>query len=144
MGLKSTSGRTPEQIMTGIVVEIRSGYRPALEAAALHVEAEWKATLSTPGRGAPRRDGSLASAPGDPPAPDTFALQRSVGHEILGDGATVKARVGTPLDYAAPLEYGTKDGKLLPRPHLRPTLLRVRDSLGRIMGAAMKLTGRTR
>jgi phage gpG-like protein len=51
-----------------------------------------------------------ASAPGQPPMTDTGALVRSIKVDFLPGSAMV----GSPLAYAAYLEYGTR--KMAPRP----------------------------
>jgi phage gpG-like protein len=125
-----------------------------------------KEELSTPGRGKLRRGetvrkgkgsrrkdktvrtrgvpmtklGTRASAPGDPPAPDSGALRNSVlYHEQNG-----KDVVGVDQPQAPALEYGTKSaGKnhnvtILPRPFMRPAFQKVRDHLGPDVAVALK------
>lgn len=60
-----------------------------------------------------------ASAPGEPPAPDTGALRASVGWRLL-DPDTIRVSVGT--QYAANLEYGTRT--IAPRPFFRSVVAR--------------------
>lgn len=96
-------------------------------------------------RGAPRvKLGSRASAPGDPPAPDSGALRNSVlFHEQNG-----KDVVGVDQPQAPGLEFGTKTaGKnhnvvILPRPFMRPAFQKVRDKLGAVVAVALKVRGR--
>jgi phage gpG-like protein len=141
----------------------------AKRAIGLTLVAAIKEELSTPGRGRYRRGetkrlgkgsinkktgqqrtrgavrtalGSRASAPGDPPAPDSGALRNSVKyHEQKG-----KDVVGTDQPQAPALEYGTKTaGKdhnvvILPRPFMRPGFQKVRDKLGPGVAAALKVT----
>lgn len=61
-----------------------------------------------------------ASAPGQPPAPDSGDLRDSIDYNArrLPDGAEVE--VGSDLDYAVFTEMGTR--KMLARPWLRPTI----------------------
>lgn len=67
-----------------------------------------------------------ASAPGEPPAPDTGKLRGSIQTEY--DRSTQKGRVGTNDVRAAPLNFGTRRaGKsrkvvILPRPFMEPAL----------------------
>lgn len=63
-----------------------------------------------------------ASAPGEPPAPDTRALQNSVDFEAtrLRDGTEITIGVASPAEF---LEYGTS--KIQPRPFFRSTVMRV-------------------
>ncbi|QDP54147.1 MAG: hypothetical protein GOVbin4685_7 [Prokaryotic dsDNA virus sp.] len=56
-----------------------------------------------------------ASAPGEPPAPDTGVLLGSIYHERAGQFSAV---VGSRLAYAAFLEWGTF--KMAPRPAWTP------------------------
>jgi hypothetical protein len=83
-------------------------------------------------RGAPRTKIDLtnrASAPGEPPAPDTGQLRNSIHFEFVDEN---KVRVGTHLKYAEALEFGTTTaGKshnvvILPRPFMRPGLAAAR------------------
>jgi HK97 gp10 family phage protein len=57
-----------------------------------------------------------ASAPGQAPASDTGRLANSITAEISGKEATITA--GT--EYAAPLEFGTRD--IEPRPFMVPAM----------------------
>jgi phage gpG-like protein len=98
-------------------------------------------TVKTSGR-ARTRLGTRASAPGDPPAPDSGALRNSVKyHEQKG-----KDVVGVDQPQAPALEFGTKTaGKkhnvtILPRPFMRPAFQKVRDKLGPNVAVALKVT----
>lgn len=64
--------------------------------------------------------GHNPSQPGEAPAPDTGTLMRSVTHsvEATRDGAT--ANIGSNLEYARYLEYGTS--KMRARPWLSQAL----------------------
>lgn len=57
-----------------------------------------------------------ASAPGQPPAPDTAYLRNSIGYELTTE---TTSEVGTPVEYAQPLEFGTT--RIAPRPFMRPS-----------------------
>lgn len=76
--------------------------------------------LSRPGKGEVYRRGKSvvhrASAPGDPPAPDTGRLRGSTQGEVFAtaDGALGVVSVNT--EYAAALELGTE--KMAPRPYI--------------------------
>lgn len=63
-----------------------------------------------PATGRQRPDGSIASAPGEPPMTDTGRLVGSIYMDIDPKAATV----GSKLVYAQHLEYGTR--KMRPRP----------------------------
>ena len=75
----------------------------------------------------PRRT-HTASAPGQPPMSDTGRLANSITFDRLGD---LTAVVGSNLDYAVHLEYGTArmnfaGGVGGPRPFFRPAVERMR------------------
>lgn len=77
--------------------------------------------LNQPGKGKPyvrstggfQRKG-VASAPGDPPAPDTGRLRGSATSEVLLERDAATARASIVADYAAALDQGTE--KMAPRP----------------------------
>ena len=77
----------------------------ALTLCALKVERTAKEDMSPP-----------PSQPGQPPAVDTGRLRASITHRIEGNVAFV----GTTVEYAAYLEYGTS--RIEPRPFLHPAL----------------------
>ena len=62
-----------------------------------------------------------ASAPGQPPMTDTGRLANSITFDRLGD---LTAVVGTKVDYAPHLEYGTS--RMAARPFFRPAVERMR------------------
>lgn len=122
-----------------------------LRAAGAVLVRTWKETLRTPGAGEVYRRPRLtktgdfkrsrktgerlyythrASKPGSPPAPDTGALRNSIQLEVIGP---TKVRVGTNVEYAGWLEFGTK--RIAPRPHARPSAAKARGLMGvRIAG----------
>jgi len=67
-----------------------------------------------------------ASAPGEAPARDTGALVNSLVTEKSGKFARV---IGTNIEYAEALEFGTKSGKLAPRPFMRPAVVKKAKSI---------------
>lgn len=72
--------------------------------------------LSAPGGG--RTYGvHTASAPGQPPAVDTGRLRQSIRVQKVGPG---HYRVGTDVQYAIFLEFGTR--RIAARPFLRPSV----------------------
>ncbi len=100
-------------------------------AAGLVLESYLKVELSQPGSG--RVYGThRASAPGEPPAPDSGVLRGSVGIEQIPDG-TVRVAVSAP--YAVALEFGAPERGLQPRPFFRPAL---RRALPAMQGAAVE------
>jgi HK97 gp10 family phage protein len=137
----------------------------ALVAAALVFEANTKELLSRPGAGAIRRsgqtrvgagsfrrgkDGKLqlvrrgaartkidvtdrASRPGDPPAPDTGTLRNSIAHEVV---SSQRVRVGTNVEYAPFLEFGT--ARMAPRPFMRPALAMSRQQMADAIVAELR------
>ena len=114
----------------GLIAITTGGVNPGLTLAAVTLEGAIKLELSRPGSG--RIYGRhQASAPGDPPAPDTGTLRASIGHEQTGD----TVRVGSSLAQAGTLEFGTvRAGRgrrtvIEPRPFMRPALARVRGQL---------------
>jgi HK97 gp10 family phage protein len=62
-----------------------------------------------------------ASAPGQPPMSDTGRLANSITFDRLGD---LTATVGSALNYAPWLEYGTS--RMAARPFFRPAVERMR------------------
>lgn len=95
----------------------------AMTKTALFGEALVKAKLSEPGRGKEYSRGKtakhIASAPGQPPAPDTGRMRAATTHEVIVSGLRVIARVTVNVDYALGLELGTE--RIAPRPFIRPT-----------------------
>jgi len=73
-----------------------------------------------------------ASAPGEPPAPDTRELVETIGTSGQGAGTTRVVDVGVTsaaaAAYVLPLELGTS--RLLPRPVWIPELQRAASSPG--------------
>ena len=65
---------------------------------------------------------------GNPPAPDTGALMRSVTHSVENENGQAVGYVGSILsnpDYPRYLEYGTS--KMKPRPWLKTALIKCQD-----------------
>ena len=116
----------------------------ALLGTAAVLQAEIIQTLSTPGRGRLRRQpakvrrwlrsknekvrakgaafaqSNRVSLPGDPPAPDVGRLRASITIDRV---SVFVVRVGTNVEYAPWLEYGT--ARLKKRPFMRPSWMRV-------------------
>lgn len=76
--------------------------------------------LSQPGQGE-TYGRHTASAPGDAPAVDTGRLRQSIVALKVGDA---RWRVGTNVQYALYLEFGTR--RMAPRPFIRPVIEKVR------------------
>jgi HK97 gp10 family phage protein len=64
--------------------------------------------------------GPPRSAPGEPPHIDTGALIDSYDYNVEGDAGTIILEVGSTVEYAPYLEFGTS--RMDARPHLRPAL----------------------
>lgn len=97
--------------------------RAALKAQELRTEIVTQ--LSQPGRGREYQRGNVthrASAPGDSPAVDSGRLRASIGVQKRGEG---HYRVGTNVEYAPLLEFGTR--KMAPRPFMRPAVEKVKS-----------------
>lgn len=141
----------------------------AVAAASLVFVGVIKETLSTPGRGVIRRsgrervgagsfnrgkDGKLhmvrrgaartnidltdrASLPGDPPAPDASNLRNSIDYELTSE---TTSRVGTNVEYAEPLEFGTLH--MSPRPFMRPSLVKAQPFMGPVVVGELKFGGK--
>jgi len=110
-----------------------AGNEKAARAGALVLVREIKLELSKPGSG--RIYGThQASAPGQPPAVDTGVLRNSIDFEVLE--AEQKVRVGSGVDYAPLLEFGTP--RILPRPFMRAAFERAKTAMGRDAAAELR------
>lgn len=133
--------------------------RNAVLAATLHLETVVKRWHSRPGSGrmyrvkrsafrlGPRSSRSpvrwhQASAPGEPPAPDTGALKRAIGHQYpTTEAGTIRGMVGTNAVQARRLEYGGRDGRgvyIAPRPAWGPATLEAEARMDAIINEAMQ------
>lgn len=77
------------------------------------------------------------SLPGNPPAPDTGNMRASIHYTIekFGEDSAVGV-VGSDVDYAKMLEYGTS--KVAPRPWLKPSLNKNEDWIIKAIRGVMK------
>lgn len=75
----------------------------------------------------------VASAPGQPPATDTGILASSIHTTFSDDGLT--AIVGSPLDIATYLEYGTSH--MAARPFIEPALDKNRGEIVELIAGAV-------
>ena len=91
---------------------------------AIHAEAR-KSIQRIASKGNERPDGSFASAPGMPPNTDTGTLVRSIEFDI--DMEKAKGKVFANAEYAAALEFGTKD--MTERPFMAPAYAKFRDDI---------------
>lgn len=113
-----------------------------MRATVLDGEALTKVMLSQPGTGRLYQRGKTvehrASAPGEPPAPDTGRLRASVSSEVVRGLDDVTGYVVVNTEYAAALELGTE--KMAARPYLsripREHGARLRTVFARFSGIA--------
>jgi len=80
-----------------------------------------------------------ASAPGQPPAPDTGTLKNSITWQVLRRNKRIVGRIGTGLPQGAALEFGTKDGRIKARPYIRPVLRREAMKVQRLLGKGFRV-----
>jgi phage gpG-like protein len=71
------------------------------------------------------------STPGEPPAVVTGTLKRSLTHEYIKDSRGFCGVVGTNVEYASGLEFGTF--RIAARPFMRPALNAKRPTLAACM-----------
>lgn len=135
------TGNNISILMEKISARIMVKGEAAARAAGMVLEQQVKLELSTPpdrtGRLYPRGGGKArqASAPGEPPAPDTGALRSSVQTQHLPDGS-VEIRVKRP--YAVVLEFGAPERGLAARPFFRTAIAKAREPMCRAARAAAK------
>ncbi len=132
--------RALQQMTANLSTVVREGMastRLSLPRVGIELTSLMKQTLSTPGRGRLYRgkrapggrdyqgrfvskevaaQGHRASAPGDPPAPDTGQYRNSWSY-ATGPGYV---EIGTPQERGPALEFGSST--IEPRPHVRPTV----------------------
>lgn len=106
-----------------------------MRAVVLDAEAILKADLlSRPGTGRTYKRGKTvthtASAPGEPPAPDTGRLRASITTEVIRGTDEVRGIVTANTEYAAALQLGTE--KIRPRPYLSRLASDYSDRLRRV------------
>jgi len=146
---------------------VEKASKDAIWKAGAHLEKRLKEKLSHSGTGKEYSTGfktaryayHVASAPGQPPAPDTGRLRASITHNLTGKVGTklpdpgggknkVKGYVGTNVDYGKILElgamiypFGNPNIKvpLLPRPWLFPTLMEEANAVAAIIRNSLKM-----
>ena len=77
-----------------------------------------------------------ASAPGEAPASATGRLRQSLRIGVRVASKSAEGRVGSPLDYAFWLEYGTR--YMQPRAHLSRAYAKVKSRLIRVIGSGIR------
>lgn len=138
--LVGPNGEDGKVVISESLKRLRANVPAAALVGAYVLETTWKEILNTPGRG--RVYGShQASAPGDPPAPDTRELLESVRSVLVetdSPDVEVAVRVQSDDPVSKFMEFGTlprgrqlnakagraalgsKLGGVAPRPHARP------------------------
>lgn len=141
-GLRTTFSFDPSSVLRGLAAakaEYNRRAKRAITLGVLFFEREVKKELSKPGTGRsyPRgRKVHIASAPGEPPAVDTGQLRASITHLVEVEFLKYVGHVGSNLDKATHLEFGTKN--MAARPFLRTTLARIQPQLLAIFAAELK------
>lgn len=83
------------------------------------------------------------SLPENPPAPDSGNLRRSIRYEIHNEKNAPYGVVGSTQkepNYAVWMEYGTSDGRIAPRPWLRPAMQKNNEWIKKTIAGAVKET----
>lgn len=75
--------------------------------------------------------GKSPSAPGDPPGVVSGKLRRSMTHEVEKTPRRITGRVGTNIEYAIPLEFGTS--RMAARPFVRPNFEKNKKPIANIL-----------
>lgn len=75
--------------------------------------------------------GPSPSAPGDPPGVVTGTFRRSITWEIDEERNELIGRIGTNIEYAIPLEFGTS--KMAARPWLRSALEKNKSKIAKML-----------
>ena len=122
----------------------------AISKATLYFERKVKQKLgATPARTGRMYGDHQASAPGEPPAPLSTDLRRSITHTpVTWEGDIASAEVGTDRPYGRILEFGgiisrvSKNGKayvirILPRPYFSATWLEEEEHIQQILDKAV-------
>lgn len=130
---------------------LRPSVEIAISKATLYFEGRVKKKLQA----VPARTGRIygshqASAPGEPPAPLSSDLRKTITHSpVMWDGDNASAEVGSPMPYARILEFGglitrvSSKGKhyvirILPRPYFSSTWLEEEEKIQSILDRALR------
>lgn len=93
----------------------------AVMAGALLLETAIKLSMSAASHSGRKYGRHRASAPGETPAVDTGNLVNSIKSQLVeSTDMTALANVGTGVEYAEWLEFGTS--RMKPRPYMRPAI----------------------
>lgn len=123
---KKTSIKIVFNKLPQIAAQLPAEVAMVVQKAAYDVEANAKASMSGPKTGFIYKRGNKmhqASAPGEAPAIDTGTLVNSIQSRMTGMSS---AEVSVGAAYGLPLEYGTEDGHIAPRPFMTPAAEKVK------------------
>ena len=109
--------------------KLDSDTKKAVNYCALKVERDIKANMTPDG----------PSAPGEAPAVDTGRLRASITHRVEMESGEVVGYVGTNVEYAPYLEFGTT--RMKPRPFMVPAIERNREWIKNKLAAVVKDPG---
>lgn len=106
--------------------KLGSDTKKAVNACCLKVERDIKANMSPDG----------PSAPGEAPAVDTGRLRASIAHRVEMESGEAVGLVGTSVEYAPWLEFGTT--RMQARPFMVPAIERNREWIRNKLAAVVK------
>ena len=106
--------------------KLDSDTKKAVNSCALKVERDIKASMTPNG----------PSAPGEAPAVDTGRLRASITHRVEMESGEAAGFVGTSVEYAPWLEFGTT--RMQPRPFMVPAIERNREWIKNKLAAVVK------
>jgi HK97 gp10 family phage protein len=109
--------------------KLDSGIKKALNTCAVKVERDIKENMTPNG----------PSAPGEAPAVDTGRLRASISHRVETDSGESAAYVGTNVEYAPWLEFGTS--RMRARPFMVPAMNRNREWIKATLKSVVKNPG---
>lgn len=80
-----------------------------------------------------------ASVYGEPPRVDTGRLRASITHRLKKENQVLISEVGTSVEYASDVEFGTSG--TMPHPFLTPSLEQNRTQIEKMISEAIKDAG---
>jgi hypothetical protein len=142
MGFKTQSGKPLGQTLRDFGAASEKAAQQNLEKPAEALRDEAKSQAGRPGSGRTYRSRTghgvhQASAPGQPPAPDTHTLQQSIH---LEHPRPETIRVIADAEGAAELELGSR--RMAPRPFLRTALEAVKKTMTATFKATLRRGGK--
>lgn len=131
--------RLLNQAASNLSAVLRAGghaVRPALADTGIEITNEVRQSMASTRRDPSRayrrgRRVHLASQPGQPPAPDTGRLMSSYSWRVGTEGFVTYLEVGTNVESAPHLEFGTVIMEA--RPHLRPAVAKTAVRIGAVI-----------